>query len=154
MARNKKVPIFLETEYWCWLCVSHCRDDCWYTRIYKQWHHKRLFRYMYEIRNGDIQKWLVLRHKCDNPRCCNPEHLEVWTQKDNWDDMKERWNPFWWESHYFKKWDKPRNTKLTESDARFIRYSNMSNKELLKKYPNISKTTIRAIKNNKSWKNI
>ena len=35
-------------------------------------------------------KGLVVRHKCDNPRCINPEHLEVGTQADNNADMKLR----------------------------------------------------------------
>ena len=32
----------------------------------------------------------VIRHKCDNPRCINPEHLEPGSYKDNMQDMKER----------------------------------------------------------------
>ena len=31
----------------------------------------------------------VVRHKCHNTRCCNPEHLETGTHKDNWEDSRE-----------------------------------------------------------------
>ena len=31
-----------------------------------------------------------MRHSCDNPRCCNPNHLSVGTQRDNILDMVKR----------------------------------------------------------------
>lgn len=50
-------------------------------------------RLAYEISNGpisqDAQKWWVL-HKCDNPACCNPEHLYLGDAKDNANDMIDR----------------------------------------------------------------
>lgn len=50
----------------------------------------------------------VVMHLCDNPRCINPEHLQLGTHSDNTQDMLS----------------KGRNTptrKLTESDVEFIR---------------------------------
>jgi hypothetical protein len=37
-----------------------------------------------------IPDGLVIRHRCDNPPCCNPSHLIVGTRHDNSRDMAER----------------------------------------------------------------
>jgi hypothetical protein len=33
---------------------------------------------------------LIVRHRCDNPPCCNPKHLEIGTPLDNARDKVER----------------------------------------------------------------
>jgi hypothetical protein len=44
-------------------------------------------RYSYEYYNGIIKNKLFVLHKCDNPPCLNPNHLELGTQTDNMKDM-------------------------------------------------------------------
>lgn len=44
----------------------------------------------YELTNGPVPDGLVVRHTCDNPPCCNPEHLSLGTVLDNVRDMLER----------------------------------------------------------------
>ncbi len=49
------------------------------------------YRIAYEQVHGEGSlEGKIARHKCDNPVCCNPSHLEEGTQNDNVQDMRER----------------------------------------------------------------
>lgn len=55
--------------------------------------HVRAHRLAYCVSNGvplESIKGLQIRHKCDNPSCVNPEHLEAGTNADNMRDKVER----------------------------------------------------------------
>jgi hypothetical protein len=47
-------------------------------------------RVSYEIAHGPIPEGLLVRHKCDNPPCINPDHLEIGTALDNMQDKIKR----------------------------------------------------------------
>ena len=76
------------------------REECWnwqgsttkdgygmFTMYYKTYLTHRL---AWKNRNGDIPKGLFVLHKCDNPKCCNPEHLFLGTQKDNMKNKSDK----------------------------------------------------------------
>ena len=44
-------------------------------------------RVAFELCNGPIPKGLIVCHVCDNPSCCNPNHLMLGTVKSNTADM-------------------------------------------------------------------
>lgn len=46
----------------------------------------RAHRVSYILACGVIPDNYVVRHKCDNPKCCNPEHLEIGTVEQNNND--------------------------------------------------------------------
>ncbi|AWH15428.1 hypothetical protein [Aeromonas phage 25AhydR2PP] len=76
-------------------CIEHTQGGtknipAMVTRNKKQYAMHRL---VYCESNGleweDIAGW-VIRHKCDNRRCINPDHLEMGTHEDNMKDMVDR----------------------------------------------------------------
>ncbi len=44
----------------------------------------------WEVSKGPVAAGLCVLHKCDNPRCCNPDHLFLGSKKDNSNDMASK----------------------------------------------------------------
>lgn len=47
-------------------------------------------RVSYRVFVGEIPDGLFVLHRCDNPPCCNPEHLFLGTHLDNMKDMRNK----------------------------------------------------------------
>lgn len=105
-----------------------------------------LHRYVYEKEFGEIPKGLVVRHICDNPNCINIEHLVLGTHADNVADRVERGRS--------AKGVNNGRSKLTEEQARFIKYNDGLNNSELSRMFGVDRKVIRNIKNGISWKNI
>lgn len=100
----------------------------------------RAHRIAYMIAKGDIPRGLVVRHRCDNPACVNPGHLDVGTIADNVRDMISRNRHSHGERHY--------NTKLSDADVAEIRAASGRGcqRRMSRKF-GISESTVSQIKN-------
>jgi hypothetical protein len=73
----------------CWLWTGeknnqgYGRFDLWENRRrYRRFAH----RFVLELEGVELRRGDVVMHGCDNPPCCNPDHLSVGTQTDNMRD--------------------------------------------------------------------
>ena len=57
---------------------------------YRQHGMKPAHRVAYELWVGPIPKGMVICHKCDNPPCCNPDHLFPGTYVENMQDCSRK----------------------------------------------------------------
>tara|TARA_R110001606_G_C15343005_1_gene646770 strand:+ start:1019 stop:1486 length:468 start_codon:yes stop_codon:yes gene_type:complete len=98
------------------------------------------------LENVDITDKVVM-HRCDNRKCCNPEHLMVGTQAENVIDMTEKRRHAQGIGHPM--------AKLNEEQVLDIRsrVHHCAAKDLAIEY-NVSHSTISAIKHRHLWKYI
>jgi hypothetical protein len=132
----------------CKICVSHHSTKRGCVIIRKGNKRTNLHRAIYEENFGDLGPNEVVRHKCDEPSCCEITHLEKGTTQDNINDKVSR----------------DRQTKgvlvntaiLSEEDVKEIKIALIrgSSRVTLSKIYNVSPLTIRDIEIGKSWKHI
>ncbi len=90
------------------------KDDCWlwqkgttkdgYGMLNFRGRTELAHRVAYFLGNEEtIMPFVVIRHTCDNPPCCNPNHLLAGTQNDNVQDMVIKERNRQGEQHQFAK---------------------------------------------------
>lgn len=87
-----------QTEcFWSKVDVRKNKKDCWnwlgakkpsgYGNVRVDKVYRIAHRVAFEICNGEIPSGYIVCHICDNPSCCNPNHLMLGTTKSNAADM-------------------------------------------------------------------
>jgi hypothetical protein len=85
---------------------------------------------------------MLVLHSCDNPPCCNPDHLHLGTCADNSREMKERGRASRGSDHT--------HAKLTEADVVAIRASDRTERELADVY-GCSSSSIGDARRGRTW---
>lgn len=84
---RERVQVDPTTGCWVWqLCLADGYGRCAGARRYGL--DQRAHRLAHQVFIGPIPAGLLVRHKCHNKPCCNPEHLRTGTSKDNKDDNR------------------------------------------------------------------
>lgn len=97
----------------------------------------------------------MIRHKCDNPPCINPLHLEPGTAADNMRDMVERGRQCKWEGRRRGEGNPKCRLKQADVDAirsRYIRYSVPHGTKSIARDYGVSHRTIVDIVLGRTWK--
>lgn len=93
---------------------------------------------------GHLPDLLVL-HSCDNPKCINPSHLWLGTNKDNSDDKVRKGR------QSFLAPDKNGSAKLSWSDVAEIRSSGMTTRQVMDRY-GLTQAAAYKVRLCKTWK--
>lgn len=105
---------------------------------------RRAHRVAYEEAFGPVPEGLCVRHRCDNPGCVNPEHLEVGTVADNNRDTRIRGR------HRAPRGEAHGQAKLRTADVARIRASRETGATLARTY-GVAQSTISEIRSGK-WR--
>lgn len=148
LKQEPRKPInFKVSNSGCFECTSHSKNKNGYAMTCANGKAIGVHRFIYQEMLGEIPKDLVVRHKCDNPSCINPEHLELGTVADNNNDRDKRGR------HKPLKGSENGFSKLNENEVIEIKMllGNKHNKKQIAERYKVSVSTIYAISNKQNW---
>ena len=144
-------------------------NDCWnwtatksrdgYGHIHTdRLHAEKAHRVSYRLHFGEIPSGMAVMHRCDNPSCVNPSHLELGTLAENNADRNAKGRQAAGERlSLVKRGERHGAAKLSEHDVVAIRErfaaGRVSQDELALEY-GVSRTNISAIIVRRSWRHV
>jgi hypothetical protein len=134
------------TRCWVWTGASVGNGYCQITNDYSALNNKYVHRASWELHNGEIPAGMFVMHRCDNPRCINPEHLCVGTHADNMADMVRK-------NRQANGGDQGA-AKLTDEDVKLIRAAPRGERMSLARKLGIDYTTFWLARTRKTWRHL
>jgi hypothetical protein len=147
----------IEDRFWA-SCPKGAPDSCWewkghrqpkgYGSIHQSHKVHMAHRIAYEIHFGPIPDNTQVLHKCDNPPCCNPNHLFLGSIADNMTDKTAKQRQ--------ARGENIGKAKFTESDIREMRrlYDTGVKQVDIAKLFGLSQGHVTRIVNRKAWTHV
>lgn len=85
---NRIKENILVTSEGCWEWQKSC-SSTGYGQLTENKIYWSAHKYAYLCVNDELKDGEVVRHKCHNRKCCNPDHLVKGSYTDNWRDSEE-----------------------------------------------------------------
>jgi hypothetical protein len=174
-SRRKRQPQYCSTEcqsiawrneaqnteasrFWKWVRIGES-EECWEWTGYRsklgygrfsrpgQVGTQMAHRIAYELVNGPLPPDLFACHKCDNPPCCNPNHLFAGTASDNVRDAVQKGR---WVRPPTKRGTESNMAKLTPDAVKHIFTSDTPARDLAQQF-GVTTTAVYWIKKGKNW---
>ena len=146
-----------ENGCWVWQMKSRTGSNRGYGRITVNKKIIPAHRYSWSLfNNSEVPSGKLVMHKCDNPICVNPYHLEIGTHQDNMNDMKMKNRQAKGETFKNRKpaiGSKTYNSKFGELEAIEIFKDSRSQRNIARDY-GVSQTVVSNIKLKKTWRHI
>lgn len=153
------------SSFWSKVIIKNDKRSCWewsgakkpkgYGNVRINKKYMLAHRVAFELANGDIPEGYIVCHICDNPSCCNPNHLMLGTIKSNSADMliKNRQK----KPEFAARGSGNGNSKLNDDEVREIRKiysSGEKNQYQIAEMFSVQQPTIGAIVNLKTWRHV
>ncbi|MDO8534234.1 MAG: HNH endonuclease signature motif containing protein [Xanthobacteraceae bacterium] len=133
-----------QSECWPWV---HLQDKDGYGEFWFSGKKYRAHRVAFAIEKGGIPHGKGVLHSCDNPPCCNPDHLYIGTVVENTADMDRRGR------RVVLRGEDAGGSKLTESQVKIIKKSNLSARKLAARF-GVKDQCIYKIRQGVNWTHV
>lgn len=114
-------------------------------------------RFAWELTYGPIPSGVDVCHRCDNPPCCNPQHLFLGNASDNGQDMATKGrHGAWTQPQRVARGTRHWGAKLDDARVREVRLACQTKESVssIARRFKVSRATIRSVRDGVNWKHV
>lgn len=144
-AKAKFLALVLPQPNGCWYWSNHVKKSTGYGEMYLEGRSRGTHVVAQILFNGGLPDGCIVLHRCDNPGCCNPDHVYAGTYLQNIADRRDRGRAPNGEKHH--------NVSITEKMAIAILAEPGYPTAIAKKF-GVTRNVVNLLKLGKTWKHL